>query len=240
MLIVQSSLFRPIRASGDMSSGASGGAVLSGMVLSGTVSSAASRGGSGVVAPRSATPRPAAMLGRRRLGRLRAARSQEVAGIGPAWAVGRLGWRSGRRGRRVGAVSVASRGRGPPASRVLGRRGPRAPPRTDAGLEPSRYRGASDGRGPQASRTRAPRPRSSRPSGRAQRPGRRGSRAPSGGNGFGRCWRRSRRRRAGTASGGAASSVALRSAVSRAAALGNSVRRRGLGRLRLRIARPRP
>ena len=85
MLIVQSSLFRPIRASGDMSSGASGGAV-----SSGTVSSAASRGGSGVVAPRSATPRPAAMLGRRRLGRLRAARSQEVAGIGPAWAVGRL------------------------------------------------------------------------------------------------------------------------------------------------------
>ena len=68
--------------------------------------------------------------------------------------------------------------------------------------------------------------------GGAQRPGRRGSRAPSGGNGFGRCWRRSRRRRAGTASGGAASSVALRSAVSRAAALGNSVRRRGLGRLR--------
>ena len=85
MLIVQSSLFRPIRASGDMSSGASGGAV-----SSGTVSSAASRGGSGVVAPRSATPRPAAMLGRRRLGRLRAARCREVAGIGPAWAVGRL------------------------------------------------------------------------------------------------------------------------------------------------------
>ena len=66
MLILQSSLFRPIRASGDMSSGASGGAVSSGTVWSGTVSSAASRGGSGVVAPRSATPRPVAMLGRRR------------------------------------------------------------------------------------------------------------------------------------------------------------------------------